>query len=106
MLLQRADDSDFENFSSFESLDITVILIAFVDELGDLLEVFTLDRNDLLTHKPLDSFVAVWGSQGALIMESVHGGGECDGELLLHVLSCVEIPGIEGIRVNAMSGLE
>jgi hypothetical protein len=103
---ERADGSDFEDFSYSESLDITVVLIAFVDELGDLLEVFTLDRNDLLTHKPLDSFVAVGGSQGALIMEHVHGRGEVDGELLLHVLSCVEIPGIEGIRINAVLGLE
>jgi hypothetical protein len=96
--LYRADSSNFHDFTSKTRLLIAAVVFAFVDELDHLLQAFMLDRNDLLTHEPLHSFVAVGGSQGAPIVEHALWGDEFDRELLLHVLSCVQVPGIKGIN--------
>lgn len=49
-------------------LDLSVVIVAFVDQFGDLGQTAALDRDGVSVHKPVDSFGTIRSSQRSLVV--------------------------------------
>ena len=93
----RANISDIDERSSVQGLDLSVVGVAFVDQLCELGERGGLDQNGVSLNKPLNSFAAGRGSERSLVVVDVVRGFNIDGEGLSQILFSIEIPVIKRI---------
>jgi hypothetical protein len=93
----RANISDIDERSSVQGLDLSVVGVAFVDQLCELGERGRLNQNGVSSNKPLNSFAAGRGSERSLVVVDMGWGFYMDGEGLSQVLLSIEIPAIKGI---------